>query len=728
MCDGGITLSQLVQLLKLPQLPIMNKEEAQQRIDKLKAWLKKWNYDYFVLDKSDVSEAARDQIKKELTQLEEQFPEFITPDSPTQRVGSALSGKFGKIKHIKPKQSLSDVFSEAEFHDWEERIQKLVPGEKLDYISELKIDGLNLSVVYQKGKYYKAITRGDGVFGEDVTHAVKTIRSVPLELNEVSGVKLSDYPLIEVSGEVFMTKKSLEKINAEGGQQFANPRNAAAGTVRQLDPAVAAKRNLEMFFYDLTLPKDSPIPLPKSQKNLLELLQKLGFRVNTNFVHHTSLPPIHKEADKWKKKKDSLPYIIDGLVVKVNQARHQNLMGSTAKSPRWAVAYKFPAEQSTTQILDIEIQVGRTGALTPVAILKPTQIAGSTVSRATLHNEDEIERKDVRIGDTAIIQKAGDIIPEVVEVLKDLRTGKEKKFKMPTKCPVCAGKIDRPEGEVATRCINPKCFAVHQQQLEHFVSRKAFDIDGLGTKVTELLIQAKLIEDAADLFTLQHEDLMPLELFKDKKTQNLLDALEKAKIVSLSRFLYALGIRYVGSETAEILANHLHLKTHKIEVGETQKKNQLTLFAEPSKASKKEVAEVKTLIHEMKKLSLEDLMGIDGIGDKVAETVHEWFGEESNLKFLEKFQRVGIKLTVGTKAKKSSKLKDLTFVVTGTLPTMSRDAAKDLIKQHGGHPTSAVSKSTNYLLAGSEPGSKYEKAEKLGVKIISEEELRKMVG
>ena len=710
----------------------MQKDDAQQRIEKLKDWLKKWNYDYFVLDKNDVSEAARDQIKKELTELEKEFPEFITSDSPTQRVGSALSGKFAKIKHITQKQSLSDVFSNEELRDWEERIQKLVPGEKLDYISEHKLDGLNLSLIYQKGRYYKAITRGDGVFGEDVTHAVKTIKSVPLELNEVDGLKLNDYPVFEVSGEVFMSKENLKKINTEGEQQFANPRNAAAGTVRQLNPAIAAKRNLEMYFYSISFPENSAIPHPDTHKKTLELLQSLGLRVDKYYKHHESIDSILTEMKSWEKKRDSLPHEIDGLVIKINQIRHQNLMGSTAKSPRWAIAYKFPAEQSTSQILDIEVQVGRTGALTPVAFLKPTQIAGSTVSRATLHNEDEIERKDVRVGDTVIIQKAGDIIPEVVEVIKDLRTGKEKKFHMPTSCPVCGGRIVRPEGEVVSRCSNPDCFAMHQHQLEHFVSRKAFNIDGLGEKVTEQLINEKLIEDAADLFALHYEDLIQLEMFKDKKTQNILDSIEKAKIIPLSRFIYALGLRYVGDETAEILAEHLILETKEIEIKEEQKRDQMSLFSDSfdsaqGDAKKINAADIESFIDEIQKLSLEDLMDIDGIGNKVAEAIHEWFNNEKNVKYLQKFQRVGIKLTVEDQSEKSDKLKDLTFVITGTLPTLSRDKAKELIKQNGGHVTSAVSKNTDYVLAGSEPGSKYDKAEKLGVKIIGEEDLRGMV-
>ncbi len=704
----------------------MNKTDAKKRIESLKKWLKKWNYDYFVLDKNEVSEAARDQIKKELHELEAQFPEFITPDSPTQRVGSALSGKFGKLKHLRAKQSLMDCFDDEELEAWEERNLKLIPGETLDYVSEYKIDGLNLSVIYEKGKLHKAITRGNGIFGEDVTHSVRTIKSVPLELQEIEGLKLEDYPVIEASGEVFMSKSSFEALNAEGGQQFANPRNAAAGTVRQLDPQVAASRNLEMFFYTLNIYGDSKLPDPQSQKESLELLQSLGLRVNHHFVHHPDLSSVKKEMKQAEKIRDGLDYLIDGLVVKVNSFRHQNLLGSTAKAPRWAIAYKFPAEQSTSRVLDIEIQVGRTGALTPVAILEPTQVAGSTVGRATLHNQDEIERKDVRIGDTVIIQKAGDIIPEVVEVLKDLRTGKEMAFKMPNRCPVCGGEIERPEGEVVSRCINDDCYAMHQHQLEHFVSRKAFDIDGLGEKVIEQLIEHNLVEDAADLFTLHYEDLMQLDLFKDKKTENLLNALEQSKIIPLSRFLYAMGIRYVGEETADILANHLELKTEKIQLKKEQKKNQLSLFTKDNENSEVEVAPLKYLVKALKELNFETLSHIDGIGEKVAEAIDAWGHDPKTQKLLEKFDRVGIKLRVEASSK-SNELKGKTFVITGTLPSLSRDQAKVLIKQHGGKATSSVSKKTDFVLAGSEPGSKYEKAEKLGVTIIDEKTFLGMI-
>ncbi len=704
----------------------MNKTEVKERIESLKKWLKKWNYDYFVLNKNTVSEAARDKIKKELHELEDEYPEFVTPDSPTQRVGSAISGKFTKIRHLRVKQSLMDCFSNEELESWEERNLKLIPGEKPDYISEYKIDGLNLSVIYRKGKLYKAVTRGNGIFGEDVTHSVRTIKSVPLELQEISGLKLSDYPVIEVSGEVFMGLKSFKALN-KTGQTFANPRNAAAGTVRQLDPQVSADRNLEMFFYGIYFDVKSKLPYPKSQKEALELLRKLGLRVNTKFVHHSSLVSVKKAMRDTEKERDKLDYNIDGLVVKVNDFRHQNLLGSTAKAPRFAIAFKFPAEQSTSKILDILIQVGRTGALTPVAILEPTQVAGSTVSRATLHNEDEIERKDVRIGDTVIIQKAGDIIPEVVEVIKELRNGREVKFKMPNKCPVCEGVIKRLKGEVASRCINDDCFAIHKQQLEHFVSRKGFDIDGLGEKVIGQFITGNLVEDSADLFFLQYEDLIALDLFKDKRTDNLLDSLEKAKVIPLSRFLFAMGIRYVGEETSDILAGHLNLKTSTIKLKKEQKRNQLTLFAGETVNDEIKVASVADLLKALMDLRSDELNSIDGIGDKVAGSIFDWVSCKDTVSLLKKFDRAGIKLKITGKSA-SNKLTGLIFVITGTLPSLSRDRAKAMIKQNGGKTSSSVSKKTDYVLAGSEPGGKYATAEKLGVKIIDEDSFLKMIG
>lgn len=706
----------------------MDKKEAKLRIEKLRKWLQKWNYDYFVLDKNEVSESARDQIKKELIELEAKYPEFITPDSPTQRVGSALSGKFAKIKHVSPKMSLQDVFSEEELRDWEDRNQKLVPGEKLDYVSELKIDGLNISILYKQGQLYKALTRGDGVYGEDVTHAIRTIESVPLSLNEIQGVDLEDYPLIEVGGEVFMTKKALEELNESSDQQFANPRNAAAGTVRQLDPQVAANRKLELFFYSLNILEKSELKEPESQLENLKMLQDFGLRVNTFFVHHKSLDGVLKEMTHVGKKRDSLPYQIDGLVVKVNSFRHQNLLGATAKAPRWAIAYKFPAEQSTSVIEDIQVQVGRTGALTPVAILRPTQVSGSTVTRATLHNQDEIDRKDVRIGDSVVIQKAGDVIPEVVQVLTELRPAHSKKFHMPEKCPVCGSKVERPEGEVVLRCTNKDCYAQNEGRLLHFVSRHAFNIEGLGEKIMQDLIDQNLVEDSADIFNLKFEDLMSLPLFEEKRSQNLLSSIEKAKVISLPRFIYALGIRHIGEETAEVLAGSLpELKTHKIHVKQEQKRDQLSLFDSAPEAATIEAVKMEDLIHTLKALKLEQIQETEGVGTVVGQAIFEWIHDPKATALLHKLDKAGVILTGGAKAK-SQKLKGLTFVITGTLPTLSRDAAKDLIKENGGKVTSAVSKSTSYVVAGSEPGSKYDDALKHKITILQEKELLKMTG
>ncbi|MBI5412050.1 NAD-dependent DNA ligase LigA [Candidatus Peregrinibacteria bacterium] len=701
----------------------MDKKEAKLRIEKLKEWLNQWNYDYFVLDKNDVSEAARNQIKKELIELETAFPELLTPDSPTQRVGSALSGKLAKVKHLTPKQSLSDVFTEEELKEWEERIQKILPSERFNYISELKIDGLNVSLIYEKGVLLCALTRGDGVYGEDITHAIRTIETVPLKLRELPGMSLNDYPILEAGGEVFMSKKALETLNAQG-EAFANPRNAAAGSVRQLDPQIAASRKLEMFFYSFQIHGKGSIPPPVSQQETLELLQRLGFRVNTHFRKCAALSEAIDAMNSWIKKKETLPYEIDGLVIKVDAVSHQSALGSTAKSPRWAVAYKFPAQESASQILDIELQVGRTGAITPVAILKPTLLAGSTVSRATLHNDDEIHRKDVRVGDTVVLRKAGDIIPEVIRVLPELRTGKERPFAMPKKCPECDTELVRPEGEAIHRCPNPQCFGRRQEALEHFVSRKAFAIDGMGTKLIEQLTERHLIHDAADLFTLSCGDLFHLDLVKEKKAENLLRAIEKAKAIPLPRFIFSLGIRHVGEETAEALAANLSLKTHPI-VLENRAESQLDLFGE-SKPSTVPVARLRDFVKTLSVMPLEDLQTIEGFGEKVAESVYEWIRDPKTLYLLQKLDDAGVRLII-PEERASGTLSGRTFVLTGTLPTLSREHAKTLIKKNGGRVSSSVSGNTDYLLMGADPGSKKKEAEMLGVEIIDEEGFLKML-
>lgn len=669
----------------------MTENEAKTRIELLKKKIGDLNYKYFILDQSEVDESVRDSLKRELIELEDQYPQFITPDSPTQRVGAALSGRFEKIKHKTPKKSLADVFSEEEIYEWYERIAKLTTG-KIEFVTELKIDGLNITVHYEKGIYTCAITRGDGAFGEDVSHSVKTIQSIPLKLNEDVDV--------EVSGEVFMPKKSFQKLN-ELGFDFANPRNAAAGSVRQLDPQITADRNLDMFFYHID--QNSLQNQVKSQEEALMTLEKLGLKVCPYFKKHESIESVIKFCHDWKEKRDSLPYEIDGIVIKVNDFAMQEQMGFTAKSPRYAVAYKFPASKVSTQILDVIFQVGRLGTITPVAVMKPTFVAGSTVSRATLHNEDEINKKDIRIFDTVIIQKAGDIIPEVVEVLKDLRSGTEKKILFPENCPVCGHAIVRNEGESAYRCTNKSCYAQEREKIIHFTSKKGFDIDSLGEKIVIQLIDAGFVQSPVDIFYLKKEDLLTLDLFKDKKTDKLLQNIEKSKKITLDRFLFALGIRYLGEQASFDLA--------KFTVSACKNKDHFDLPA---------------FIKEITDFSLEDIKNIDGIGDKSGEMIFNWFNDEKNQKLLLDLHHAGIRLDIES-FKSEGKLSNKSFVLTGSLSSITRDQAKDLIKKHGGKIHSTVTKDTNYVIAGESAGSKLKKAQELNIPIISEAEFLKML-
>ncbi|NIA01967.1 MAG: NAD-dependent DNA ligase LigA [Nitrospirae bacterium] len=690
----------------------MDISTAKSRIEKLREKIKDLNYKYFVLDKSEVKESVRDALKRELIELETQFPKLITPDSPTQRVGSALSGRFKKVKHTTKKKSLADVFNSDEIREWYERIKKLTK-KPLEFICELKIDGLNITVQYEKGHFKRAITRGNGVEGEDVTHSVKTIESIPLELNE----KVD----LEVSGEVFMPLKSFKKF-----PKLANPRNAAAGSIRQLDPKVAASRNLDMIFYHVD---KSTLKKIKSQEETLKEFKKLGLKTCTKYKKFKTIDEVIKFCESWHDKRSSLPYEIDGIVIKVNDFEQQKEMGDTAKAPRYAVAYKFPAEQSTSRILDVILQIGRTGAVTPVAVMNPTAVAGSIVSRATLHNEDEINKKDIRIGDTVIIQKAGDVIPEVVEVLKDLRTGKEKKFKFPKQCPVCGGKIARKEGQAAYRCINPNCNAIETRSLGHFVSKKGFNIDGLGKQVAVQLIENGLVQDPADIFTLKKEDLLKLESFKERRCENLLRGVEKAAHIPIDMFLFALGIRYLGEQSSYDFSKFLisHAKKSDKKIQRIRKKiPQQSMFDEPEKQIEKEKFSILDLIETTKSLSLEEIKNIDGIGDKIGEMLHKWFNEKENIKFLEKLYKVGVMLKIDH-LKTSQKFEGKSFVLTGSLETMTRDQTKSKIKQAGGKVHSSITKDTTYLVVGKSPGSKLKKAKELGIEIISEKELNKML-
>lgn len=682
MSWGGFFRTQFFAKIKVS----MNKQEAKKRIEKLKEQMSEIDYAYYVLDNPIVADAVRDSLKDELEKLEKEYPQLITSDSPTQRVGGKALGRFDKIRHKVPKYSFDDVFSWEDVLDFDKRVKKFlkVPGsEKVAYTCELKIDGLNITLHYKKGLLDKAVTRGDGFVGEDVTHTIKTIKSVPLKLRQPVS--------LEVGGEVYMSRKVFDAINKQqekrGEEKFANPRNAAAGTVRQLDPAVAASRELDCIVYAI----HGGVNI-KNQLGVLEKLKELGFKVNKNFECHASIGGVEKFFNEWQKKRNRLAYDIDGIVLKVDDMLSQKKLGRTAKHVRWACAYKFPAEQTTTVVEDIQVQVGRTGALTPVAHLRPVLLAGSTVRRATLHNMDEIKRLDVRIGDTVVLQKAGDIIPDVVRSMLKMRTGKERTFVMPAKCPICSAKIIKKPGEVAHYCSNKKCYAVHQEGLYHFVSRRAFDIDGLGPKIIDQLVKADLMRDAADIFSLKQEDLKPLERFADKAAENLVESIEKSKKITLARFLYALGIRQVGDETAHDLANHF------------------------------------VNLESIKKASAEELESVADVGPIVAKSVQTWFADKSNLGLLDKLNKNGVVIEarrhVGTSARR---LEGKVFVLTGEMEGLSRDEAKDKIRALGGNVSSSVSKRTDYVVAGENPGSKHAKALELKVKIINEKEFLKII-
>lgn len=681
----------------------MDIDEAYIKIQKLRQQITELNYHYFVLNETIVEESIRDSLKRELKELETQYPEFITPDSPTQRVGSVLSGKFAPIKHLTPKKSLEDVFSPEEIKEWEKRIAKFVPNEQIEYLAEAKIDGLNIALHYEQGRLVRALTRGNGIEGEDVTHTIKTIESIPLSLNE---------PVtLEVSGEVFLSKKSFVRVNEEQKKNdeplFANPRNAAAGTVRQLDPHIAAQRQLSVLFYEIGA--HTLIQPPQNQGDVLVTLRHLGLPVSPYVTVCPTINSVLEICEELYKKRTSIPFEIDGIVIKVQSRSQQQRMGYTAKTPRWAVAYKFPAEQVTTEILDIIVQVGRTGTLTPVAHLKPVFVAGSTVSRATLHNEDEIAKKDVRIGDTVIIHKAGDVIPEVVRVLTELRTGKEIPFVFPKKCPVCGSAIERKHGESAWRCTNQQCFAQEREKIIHFVGKSAFDIDGVGEKVVIQLIEKGLIGDLADLFSLTKADLLTLPLFQEKRAVNIIASINRAKEVTASRFIIGLGIRHVGEGIAQDIARLIQSMLKKNNTDEAVRISPIAFFEM-----------IKSLTHE-------DLYATQGLGSIIADSIYDFFHNEKNAHLCEKLTDVDVRIIVPV-TQASTSLTDKKVVVTGTLKTLGREGVKEFIKKAGGIVQNAVSQETDYLICGETPGNKRTIAEKLGIKVINEQELYALAG
>jgi len=688
----------------------MTKAEAKKRIEKLKELINKYRYSRHVLDKELVPIEVEDSLKKELFDLEQKYPELITPDSPTQRVGGKPLEKFEKVRHPQSMLSFNDAFSEKDMKDWLERISKFLTKEeisKIDFYCEPKLDGLAIELIYENGVLKVGSTRGDGIIGEDVTQNLKTIEAIPLRLREVGEVvkELENEGLKEIAenikrsglkeavarGEAIITKKNFEKVNKEqaklGLPTFANPRNLAAGSIRQLDPKITGKRRLDSTAYDLISDFGQ-----ESHEEEHKILHTLGFKTNNKYSKYCkNLEEVFEFHDYWLKNREELPYEIDGLVVQVNNNKIFEKLGVVGKAPRGAIAFKFPLRQATTAIEDIKVQVGRTGALTPVAYLKPVEVGGVTISRATLHNEDEIKRLGVKIGDTVIVGRAGDVIPDIIKVLPELRTGKEKSFKFPKKCPVCGSKTIRPPGEAVWRCTNPKCFARQREYFYHFISKGAFDIVGLGPKIVDQLTEEGLVSDPADLFLLKEGDLLPLERFAEKSAKNLVEAIQSKRKIPLPRFIYALGIRNVGEETAQDLAEYFGS------------------------------------IEKLKKASLEELQKIMDVGPVVAESIYDFFQEKRNLEFLEKLKKVGVEVVVEKRAKYQP-LKGKTFVLTGTLETMTRKEAKEKIRLLGGEISESVSKKTDYVVVGKEPGpTKLEKAKKLGIKTLTEKEFLQLL-
>ncbi|NOZ56076.1 MAG: NAD-dependent DNA ligase LigA [Calditrichaeota bacterium] len=671
----------------------MTREEAKKRLEELRELINYHNYRYYVLDDPEIPDAEYDRLMQELLELERQFPDLVTPDSPSQRVGAPPREEFETVPHSVPMLSLDNAFSEEDIREFDERVHRLlgVSG-PIEYVAEPKLDGLGVELVYENGVLTVGSTRGDGYVGENVTENLKTIKSIPLRLLTRW---LPAPERLEVRGEVIMQKEAFRRLNREreerGEPPFANPRNAAAGSVRQLDPRVTASRPLDMYCYGYGQIIGGPDF--KTHWEVLEAFKKWGLKVNPLNELCKGIDQVVDYYRRMTEKREELPYEADGVVVKVNSLEYQARLGMKTRSPRWAIAWKFEAHQEITQVVDIVAQVGRTGTLTPVAILKPVRVGGVVVSRATLHNQDEIDRLDVRIGDWVIVQRAGDVIPEIVSVVKSRRTGKEKPYHLPDRCPVCGAKVVRMPGEVAYRCTNASCPAQLKERILHFASKRAMDIDGLGEKLVDQLVDKGLVKDVADLYFLKKEDLMKLERMGEKSAENLLRAIEESKSRSLDRLLYGLGIRYVGEHMARVLIDHFGS------------------------------------IEALKNASYEDLIQIPEVGPVVAESVVTFFRQPENLKLLEKLKKAGIQLEQKPEErKKSDLLAGKTFVFTGALKSFTRDEAQRIVEELGGRAASSVSRRTDYVVVGENPGSKAERARQLGIPMITEEEFKKMIG
>jgi DNA ligase (NAD+) len=664
--------------------------EIKQRSQELTKILQKASYEYYVLDAPTIEDAVYDRFYHELQDLETRYPELISPDSPTQRVGERPASQFTSVKHNIPLYSLENAFGNDDLSLWEQRWKRVAPDvTDFEYVCELKIDGNAIALTYENGVLVRGTTRGDGISGEEITQNVKTIRSIPLRLN------LEHPPaLVEVRGEAFLPLDSFEQINREreqaGEALFANPRNAAAGTLRQLDSRIVAQRKLDFFAYTVHL-GSHPSFLPESQWEALELLKKMGFRVNPERQLCGTIDDVKAYCDHWSIARTQLRYMTDGVVVKLNSFRLQEQLGFTQKFPRWAIALKYPAEEAPTIVENISLNVGRTGAITPVAEFRPVQLAGTTVSRATLHNRDRIAELDIRIGDTAIVRKAGEIIPEVVRILLELRPAGAQPFVMPTRCPECHEPVVKPEDEAVTRCINLSCPAILRGALTHWASRGVMDIDSVGEKLVLQLVDQKLVQSVADLYELTVEQVLTLDRMGKKSAEKIIKSIQASKSQPWSRVLYGLGIRHVGSVNAQVLTQTF------------------------------------SSVEQLAQASPEAIAAVYGIGSEIAQSVYQWFQNHANQGLVERLRSAGLQLAGEVETQTQTAITGKVFVVTGTLPTLKRDEAKSLIQKAGGKVTESVSKKTDYVVVGEEAGSKLEKAQSLGISLLSEAELLELL-
>lgn len=662
--------------------------EVRARVEALRAEIRRHDYLYHVLDRPKITDAEYDRMFRELVDLEARYPELVTPDSPTQRAGAPPAAEFRPVPHALPMLSLQNCFRDEELAEWHDRVRRLLGEERVEYVCEPKLDGLSVELVYEDGVFVVGSTRGDGRVGEDVTANLRTIRQLPLRLFPVNG---SVPRLLEVRGEVYMEKAAFLRLNEErarrGEPEFANPRNAAAGSLRQLDSTITARRPLKLFCYHVGRVEGIEI---RSQAQLLTTFPSLGLPVNPRWKLGRDLPEVRAYYRELLAERDEVPYATDGMVVKVNDFSQRERLGEIARAPRWAIAYKFPAEEALTRVREIVVQVGRTGALTPVAHLDPVEVSGVTVSRATLHNEDEVRRKDVRVGDWVIVRRAGEVIPEIVRALPERRTGEEREFQMPKLCPACGGPVVRPAGEATHRCENLSCPARIKEAILHYASRRAADIQGLGEKLVDRLVETGLVARISDLYRLRREDLLAVERMGEKSAQNLLDEIERSKGMSLARLIFALGIRHVGERVAELLAERF-----------------------PS---------LEALSH----ATVEELTALRGVGPQIAQSIVSFFRNEENQRLIAELAAVGVDPRAGEP--QAGPLSGKVFVFTGTLGGLTRDEAQRLVASRGGRVASTVSRQVDYVVAGENPGSKLDRARELGIPVLTEAEFRRLIG